>query len=109
MPTLVVSHVALGAEAFATALRAGEWPLVLVNSDVDGQVLLFAEGLVTARKSALEGLRAIVQVHMCIQTNLPIEDLVATGVWADERLVTVTLYLVNRFRNVVFLVNVPGV
>ena len=54
---LVVTHVAFGAETFAAALGAGERSFILVDSDVDLQVLLLAEGLWTGRKWTLERLR----------------------------------------------------
>jgi len=54
---LVVTHVAFGAETLAAALGAGERSFILVDSDVDLQVLLLAEGLWTGRKWTLERLR----------------------------------------------------
>ena len=92
MASLVVAHVALRPEAFSTILRAYEGPLVLVDPDVNIQVLLFGKGLAAIRKSALKGLRPIVQVHMRIQSNLATECLLTTVMRAYKCLLADTLH-----------------
>ena len=87
----MVPHVSLRSEALAAALRAGEWPLVLVNPDVDVEILLFTEGLAAPWEVTLEGLRAIVQVHMGIQANLATEGLLTTVMRANECLIASAL------------------
>ena len=57
MAALVVSHIALRAEALA-AVRAGKRFFILVDQLVDQQVLLFGEAL--AAGTASEGLSAVV-------------------------------------------------
>ena len=103
MAPLVVPHVPLRPEALAAALRAGERPLVLVNPDMDVEILLFTEGLTAGGEAALEGLRAIVQVHMSIQTNLATECLLTTVMRADECLLAAALGLSSGVRSVVVL------
>ena len=57
--TLMVSHVPLGPEALAAALRALERPLVDVDSHMNSKILLLTEGFSTAWELALVGLSSI--------------------------------------------------
>ena len=99
MAPFVVPHVPLRSEALAAALRAGEWPLVLMNPDVDVEILLFTEGLAAPWKVTLEGLCAIVQVHMGIQANLATKSLLTTVMRANECLIAAALGLSSGFRS----------
>ena len=99
----MVAHVPLRPEALSAVLRAGERPLVLVNPDMDVEILLLAEGLAAGGESALEGLRAIVQVHVSIQTNLATECLLTTVMRADECLIAAALGLSGGVGSVVVL------
>ena len=95
MATLVITHVSLRPEALPAALGAGERPLVLVNPDMDVQVLLLTESFIAAGKGALEGLGAVVQVHMRVQSNLATECLFTAVMRADEGHVAAALHCVG--------------
>ena len=62
MPSLVVTHVAFGSEALATALRTLEGAFVCMNPLVDAKILLFTEGFATAWERTFKGLRSVVQM-----------------------------------------------
>ena len=83
MASLVVSHVAFGAEALATALGALEGPLVGVDSHVDSEILFLTEGFAASRVYTLVGLGPIVQVEVGVEPELAREGLVASSVRAD--------------------------
>ena len=63
---LVVLHVALGAEAFSTAVRASKRSFIFVNPRVDLEVLLLTKRLRASRKWTSKGLSACMHVHMCV-------------------------------------------
>ena len=83
MASLVVSHVAFGAEALATALGALEGPLVGVDSHMDSEILFLTEGFAASRVDTLVGLGPIVQVEVGVEPELAREGLVASSVRAD--------------------------
>jgi len=62
VPALMVTHVALGPEALAAALRAVEGPLVGVDPLMDAEILLLTEGFATGGEVALVRLSAVMQV-----------------------------------------------
>ena len=64
MSSLVILHVALRVEALATLERARERSLIRVDPHVNFQVLTLTEGAMALGKSAPEGMRAIVHVHV---------------------------------------------
>lgn len=83
MATLMVLHVALGAEGLAAAGHGAlEGPLVSVNPHVDPQVLLLGEGFVAAGVFALVRLRAIVHVHVGVQSHAAAKNFHAPFEWA---------------------------
>jgi hypothetical protein len=85
MPTFMVFHVALGAEALSTVLmRADEGSLVIVDPAVNVEVLLFAEGFFAAQECAFKGLCAEMHVHVGIEADSTAENLLASVMWADE-------------------------
>ena len=83
MASLVVSHVAFGTEALATALGALEGPLVGVDSHMDSEILFLTEGFAASRVYTLVGLGPIVQVKVGVEPELAREGLVASSVRAD--------------------------
>ena len=72
----MVVHISLRAKA-STALRTDKWTLVVVDSHVDFQVLLFRKSLGAIRKLAHERLCTIVDVHVRLEAHGAFEDLVA--------------------------------
>ena len=66
---LVITHVSLRPEALAAILRARKGPRVLVDSVVDLEVLLLAEGLAAARKGTLVGLCPIMDMYVGLKAN----------------------------------------
>ena len=86
MAPLVVFHVSFCPKGFATALWAGEWPLVSMNALVDLEVLLLRKGLIAAGKGTFERLSASVKVNMGLQTNLSAESLGTAWKWAFKHL-----------------------
>ena len=95
---LVISHVALGPEAFSAPLRAREWTFVFVNSLMNLQVLLLAKSLATVRKSTFEWLSAVVEVHMGTEADLSGELLLTAWEGAGKHGLTISVYLTrNRF------------
>lgn len=78
----VIPHVALGAETLATALWTRIGPLIRVNSVVDSQILLLAEGFRAGR--ALVRLSPVVHVHMDGEADLAVEDFSAVRYRANE-------------------------
>lgn len=67
---LMVLHVSLGSECFATHL-ADEGFFVRVNSNVDLQVGSLREALVTSLVRASVGLRAVVEVVVGFESTFP--------------------------------------
>ena len=78
----VISHVALGAEALPTAVRAWKGPLVRMNSNMNPQILLLRESLGAA--GALKRLRAHMHMHVGCQAHPAVEDSRAAGELAYE-------------------------
>lgn len=70
----MVMHVTLSSEAFQ-AQWAGIRSFFLVNSLMNPQVLLLRKTLGTRRKCAAERLSAVVDMHVCLQPNTPLEAL----------------------------------
>ena len=78
--SLVVSHVAFGAERLPTAFdRALEGSLVDVDPHVDPQILFLAEGFSTAWECTLKGLGSVVEVHVSIKPRLSGKSLPAVN------------------------------
>ena len=66
--SLVVSHVALGAEGLATAFDGAlEGSLVNVDPHMNAEILFFAEGFSTAWECTFEGLGPVVEVHVSVE------------------------------------------
>ena len=68
--TLVVTHVPLRPETLTAILWTRIGSLVLVDSDMNLEVLLLTEGLITAWKRTLERLSPIMDMHVGLQTYL---------------------------------------
>ena len=82
--TLVIKHVPLRSEALTATLRTRIVPSLLVDSEVNLEVLLLTEGLITARKRTLEWLRPIMDMHVGLETYLPCEGLIAARNLTDK-------------------------
>ena len=67
MSALVIEHISLRPKALSTPHGAGERPRVRMDSDMNVEVLLFAESFVTAWVAALVRLGAIVEVHVGVK------------------------------------------
>ena len=85
MAPLVVIEVALRAEGLAAAVGADVRSLTFVDHLVDGEVVLLAKGLSTAREAAFEWLCTCVQVDMGPQTVVAPEFLPAARMGASEQ------------------------
>ena len=79
----MILHVPLRYETLM-ALRAGERPLIAVNTLMYLQVLLLGEAFATRGKAAAEGLSAVVNMHMRFQPNAPLETFPAAFVGAAK-------------------------
>ena len=82
----MVKHIPLCPEALTAALWTRVWPLVSVYSRVNLEVLLLAEGLITAWKKTLEWLCPIMHMHVSLKANLSCECLTAAGMLTDKKL-----------------------
>ena len=89
MAPLVIPHVALRSEAFVT-MRASERSFVVMNPLMDSQILLFGEAFATGREHTAERLRPIVDVLMCLQSNVSLEAFTTAFVRANEHLLFVS-------------------
>ena len=81
----MVLHVALSPKSLR-ALRAGERPLIFMDSLMDLQVLLFCKRFTTCWKYALERFRPKVHVHVCFETDASLERLATVFMWAEKQL-----------------------
>ena len=79
----MVTHVPLGPEALTASLRALEGSLVDMDPHVDAQILFLTEGFTASWESTLEGLRPVVQMQVCVETEFTRERLEASTLRAD--------------------------
>ena len=88
MPKHVIFEVTSRVECLvASAMRAPECSMLLVNVHVDFQALIFTEWLIAARMGAPEGkmfLGVVVAEHVQSETSLPSEGLLTACNWAVE-------------------------
>lgn len=69
MASFVVTHIPLRSEALSTVLGAGKRTFILMYTQMNLKVLLFAKRFVTRREGALKRLCSIVEVHVGIESN----------------------------------------
>ena len=81
----MVLHIASCSKAFC-ALFAYKRALIHVNQLMDFQVLLLTKAFIAASKIATVRLVAIVNVHVPLQSNSSVENLLAVIMWTDEPL-----------------------
>ena len=84
--TLVVKHIPSCLESLTAALWTRIGPLVLVDSDVNLEVLLLTECLITSGKRTVEWLCPIMDVHVSLEANLSCEGLTAARMLTDKKI-----------------------
>ena len=84
--THVVKQISICSEALTATLWTRKWPLVLMDSEMNFEVLLITKGLITAWIWTLERLCPIMDVHVSLKANFSCEDFTAAWMLTNKTL-----------------------